>query len=234
MKVVGVSCSLRKGSNTKILVELALAAASEAGAETQLLDMHGKQIAPCHGCLACRETGKCRINDDMQAWSEKIDEAQAIIFGTPVFFFNLAGSAKVLMDRLFPLYMFGKLASKVGGVIAVANSLGHTGVWQPYVTFFNAAHMLAADFVWAFAGFAEEVHKDRHAVQASKVLGQQVVDLAACGFKYPPAYPEPLYQHVANKYGINQSPHRGRFDDPERLADPFKYVKSKAEDENAS
>jgi multimeric flavodoxin WrbA len=226
MKVVGVSCSLRRGSNTKILVELALGAAKEAGAETELLDMRGKKIAPCHGCLACRESGKCRINDDMQEWSQKIEEAQAIIFGTPVFFFSLAGSAKMLMDRLFPLYMFGKLASKVGGVIAVANSLGHTGVWQPYATFFNAAHMLAADFVSAFAGLEEEVEKDRHAVQASKVLGTQVVDLASCGFKYPDKYPEPLYQHVANKYGINQSPHRGRFDDPALLEDPFKYQKS--------
>ena len=223
MKVIGAVCSLRKGSNTRILVELALSAAKEAGAETELLAMSGKKIAPCHGCLACQESGRCRIKDDMQDWLGIFEQAQAIIFGTPIFFFNLSGAAKVLMDRLFPLYMFGKLANKVGGVIAVANSLGHTGAWQTYVTFFNAAHMIAADIVPAFAGLEGEVKKDRHAVQAAQELGRQVVDLASCQFKYPAAYPEPLYQLVANKYGINQSPHRGRFGDLEPSQDPFNY-----------
>jgi multimeric flavodoxin WrbA len=212
MKVIGVVCSLRKNSNTYILVELALDSAMKAGAETELLAMSGKQIAPCHGCLACRDSGTCRIEDDMQEWLVKFEQAQAIIFGTPVYFFNLSGSAKILMDRLFPLYIFGKLTNKIGGVIAVANSLGHTSVWHTYTTFFNAAHMLSADFVSAFAGLEGEVRKDRHAVQASKELGRQVVDLASCQFKYPAEYPQPIYKLVANKYGIDQSPHRGRFE----------------------
>ena len=45
MKVIGAVCSLRKGSNTQILVDLALNAAKEAGAETELLAMAGKKIA---------------------------------------------------------------------------------------------------------------------------------------------------------------------------------------------
>jgi multimeric flavodoxin WrbA len=79
-------------------VELALSAAKEAGAETELLAMSGKKIAPCHGCLACQDSGKCRIKDDMQDWLGIFEQAQAIIFGTPIFFFNLSGAAKVLMD----------------------------------------------------------------------------------------------------------------------------------------
>ncbi len=216
MKVIGVVCSLRKGSNTQILVELALNAAKEKGAETELLTMSGKEITPCHGCNACFELGKCRIKDDMQDWLGKFEAAQAIIFGTPVFFFNLSGAAKVLMDRLFPLYIFGKLANKVGGSIAVAGSLGHTGAWHTYLTFFNTAHMVAADFVSAFALHEGEVKKDRHAIHAAQELGRQMVDLASCGFKYPAAYPQPLYQLMASKYGIASTPQQGRFGDPDR------------------
>lgn len=99
----------------------------------------------------------CHINGDMQEWLVKFEQAQAIIFGIPVYFFNVSGSAKVLMDRFFPLYMFGKLANKVGGVIAGANSLGHIGgVWQTYTIFFHADHMVSADFVPAFASLTRK------------------------------------------------------------------------------
>ncbi|MFH1480566.1 MAG: flavodoxin family protein [Pseudomonadota bacterium] len=227
MKIIGISCSLRKGSNTKILVENALSSAREAGAETFLLDMFGKTISPCQGCLKCSKTGQCQVKDDMQQCYPLVEEAEGIVFGTPVFFFNISGAAKIFMDRLYPLYMRGKLANKVAGVIAVANSIGHTGVWHTFITFFNAAHMLSADIVPAFAGLPGEVEKDRHAIQASKVLGKQIFDLASCRFRYPEEYTAALYQHVANKYGINQSPHRGRFQQPATIESPVDYRDTK-------
>ena len=210
MKILGVVCSSRKGGNTEILIELALASAREAGAETELVTMFRKQIAPCDGCYTCLKSGVCHIKDDMRDWLVKFEQAQAIIFGTPVFFFTLSGQAKVLMDRLYPLYTRGKLANKVGAVISVASSLGHTGVWQTYNNFFCAAHMLAADFVYAFGREKGDVWRDRHAIQAAKELGKQVVALASSGFKYPEAYPAPLYRLVRDKYGIDMSPVRGR------------------------
>lgn len=210
MKVLGVVCSLRKGGNTEILVELALASAREAGAETELLTMFRKQIAPCDGCYTCFKSGICHIKDDMQEWLAKFEQAQAIIFGTPVFFFTLPGQAKVLMDRLYPLYTTGKLTNKVGAVIAVASSIGHSSVWQVYNSFFCAAHMLAADFVYAFGREKGDVRRDRHAMAATEELGRQVVDLAAGQFQYPAAYPTAIYRLVKEKYGIDMSPARGR------------------------
>ncbi len=220
MKVLGVVCSLRKGGNTEILVELALASAREAGAEAELLTMFRKQIAPCDGCDTCFKSGICHIKDDMQEWLVKFDQAQAIIFGTPVFFWSLPGQAKVLMDRLYPLYTKGKLANKVGAVIAVAASSGHTGVWQTYNNFFCAAHMLSADVVYAFGREKGDVRRDRHAVAAAKELGRQVVDLASCQFRYPAAYPHPLYRLVKDKYGIDSSPARGRCEEMTSSEDP--------------
>lgn len=210
MKVLGVVCSLRKGGNTEILVKLALASAREVGAETELLTMFRKQIAPCDGCYTCSESGICHIKDDMDEWLVKFEEAQVIIFGTPVFFWSLPGQAKVLMDRLYPLYTTGKLTNKVGAVIAVASSTGQVNVWQTYNNFFCAAHMLAADAVYAFGREKGDVRRDRHAIAAAKELGRQVVDLASCQFRYPTAYPTPLYRLVKDKYGIETCPARGR------------------------
>ena len=66
MKVLGIVCSPRKGGNTEIIVNEALASAKALGAEVELVTVIGKNIAPCDGCEACTTTGKCRIEDDMQ------------------------------------------------------------------------------------------------------------------------------------------------------------------------
>jgi len=212
IKVIGIVCSLRKGGNTETLVQLALSSAKEAGAETELLRMMSQNIAPCDGCYACSKSGICHIKDDMQEWLVKFEQAQAIIFGMPVFFFTLPGQAKVLMDRLYPLYIKGKLTNKVGAVISVASSLGHTGVWQTYNNFFNAAHMLAADFVYAFGRDKGDVMRDKHAIQASKELGKEVVALVSCQFHYPDTFPNALYRVVKDKYNVDMSPAKGRFE----------------------
>lgn len=83
--------------------------------------------------------------------------------------------------------------------------------------------MLSADFIAALAGPGGEARKDRYAVQASQELGRQVVDLASCQLKYPVAYPQPLYKLFANKYGIDQSPHCGRFETQTSTKSPPEY-----------
>jgi multimeric flavodoxin WrbA len=61
MKVLGIVCSPRKGGNTEILVQEALAGAKESGAEIELLRIREMKIGPCDGCMTCYQTGECRI-----------------------------------------------------------------------------------------------------------------------------------------------------------------------------
>jgi multimeric flavodoxin WrbA len=44
MKILGIACSPREGGNTEILVREALQGAQEAGAETKLVLVAGKDI----------------------------------------------------------------------------------------------------------------------------------------------------------------------------------------------
>jgi len=205
---------MRKGSNSEILLDRTLAAAREAGAETELLKLLDASVAPCDGCYACSKSGICHIKDDMQEWLVKIDQADAVVFSTPVYFWTVPGQTKVVMDRLYPLYMLGKLANKVGAVIATASSMGHTGVWQVFNNFFCACHMLAADFVYAYGREKGDVRRDKHAWHASWELGHEVVALASAQFIYPTAYPRPIYNLVKDRYGVASSPAGGRFGDP--------------------
>jgi len=124
MKVLGIVGSPRKGGNTEIMVEEALAAAREAGAETDIFLVHDKNIAGCDGCHSCFETGKCKIKDDMQPLYIMMKEADAIIFGTPVYFHNYTAQAKAVIDRTFLFLRDRPLEGKVAAPVLTLRKVG--------------------------------------------------------------------------------------------------------------
>jgi multimeric flavodoxin WrbA len=124
MKILGIVCSPRKGGNTEILVKEALASAREAGAQTELVSVVGKNIAPCDACGSCGKTGVCRIQDDMQSIYQQLEAADAIIFGSPVYFGSVSAQAKAIMDRTFSLLMDRRLKGKVAAPILAARRVG--------------------------------------------------------------------------------------------------------------
>ena len=211
MKVLGISCSPRKNGNTEILLGEALDSAKQSGAETLLWTVRGKNLKPCDGCFYCVKTGECHVKDDMQELYELVIDYDAMIWGTPVYFFDATAQAKILIDRLFNYYMNMKLANKVGGIIAVASSLGHYPVFNLFQTFFLLNHMLVADFVYGFAPVEKVIRRDRHAMQAARALGAEVVALLQKNFKYPENFELPIYRLITKNTGIHMSPSAGRF-----------------------
>jgi multimeric flavodoxin WrbA len=214
LKVLGVVCSPRKGGNTEVLVQEALAGAQSCGAQTELIAVWDKDINPCDGCLACEKTGECHIKDDVQKIYLQLLAADGIVLGTPVYFFNATAQAKMLIDRSYALYANNnRLTNKVGGVISVGASLGNVGVWNLFNTFFSVHHMLSADFVYGYARSRGDIRKDRHAMQASRELGKQIALLAERRFKYPEEYDVAIYRLVKREYGIDNCVGRDRFAD---------------------
>src|SRR4030042_1967354 len=124
MKVLGIVCSPRRGGNTEILVREALEASRAAGAETEIVLIQDKMITPCDGCHTCFQTGVCKIKDDMQAIYEQMEKADAILFGTPVYFHNVAAQAKAVMDRTFLFLATMRLKGKVAAPILALRRVG--------------------------------------------------------------------------------------------------------------
>ena len=142
MKILGIVCSPRKGGNTEILVKEALASAREAGAQTELVSVIGKNIAPCDACGSCGKTGVCHIQDDMQSIYQQLEAADAIIFGSPVYFGTVSAQAKTIMDRTFSLVMNRRLKGKVAAPILAARRVGAGQTRNLLYGFFMAHGML--------------------------------------------------------------------------------------------
>ena len=186
MKILGLSFSPRVQGNTDILLEAALSSAQRLKAETELYTVAGKDIHPCDGCASCWETGKCHIEDDMQEVYQKMQGADGIIFGTPVYFYNMTAQGKTVIDRTFALGRSKKgLANKVGGIVAVGGSLGLVDAVKDLYFFMIVARMLPASFVAAYGGAKGDVKKLPKCMQAARNLGKQVVKIAEKKFKYP-------------------------------------------------
>ena len=65
-KILILSTSPRRGSNSEALAEAFAKGAAESGHEVELIAMREKDLRFCRGCFACQKSGKCVIRDDMQ------------------------------------------------------------------------------------------------------------------------------------------------------------------------
>jgi multimeric flavodoxin WrbA len=101
MKIIGFSASPRKEGNTAWIINKILEGAKEQGAETQSFYSSDLDIKPCTGCLACVQGDKCVINDDMQQLYDALDQADALILGSPVYMGQMTAQAKIFTDRLY-------------------------------------------------------------------------------------------------------------------------------------
>lgn len=104
MKVLVISTSLRRGSNSDALADEFARGAKDAGHDVEKISLRGKDIRFCIGCLSCQDTQKCAISDDAPAIVGKMHDADAICFATPIYYYEMSGQMKTLLDRANPLY----------------------------------------------------------------------------------------------------------------------------------
>lgn len=102
--ILVISFSLRKGSNSELLADRFICGAKDAGHSVEKISIRDKKIAFCQGCLACEHTGRCVISDDGDAIARKMQNVDVIVFATPIYYYEMSGQMKTMLDRANPLY----------------------------------------------------------------------------------------------------------------------------------
>jgi len=103
-KVVVISTSLRPGSNSNALAEQFAEGAKTAGNEVEFISLRGKEIKFCIGCMSCQKTGACVFKDDVPAIMDKVLDADVICWATPIYYYEMSGQMKTLIDRMNAMY----------------------------------------------------------------------------------------------------------------------------------
>ncbi|WP_295238227.1 flavodoxin family protein [Veillonella sp.] len=111
MKVIAINGSPRPNKNTVQLLNKDLAGAQAAGAETELISLYPLQYRGCVSCFYCKrkdkEHGTCIIKDDLTPIIEQLKSADAIIWGSPIYFSNITATLQALFERfLFSNYIY--------------------------------------------------------------------------------------------------------------------------------
>ena len=102
--VLVISTSPRKNSNSEALATAFAEGALSAGNTVEQISLRGKTINFCIGCLTCVKTQRCVIKDDTEAIRGKTLNADVIAFATPIYYYEMSGQMKTLLDRSNPLY----------------------------------------------------------------------------------------------------------------------------------
>lgn len=102
--VLIISASLRRNSNSEFLAGEFARGAKDAGNRVEFISLKDKTIGFCRGCVACQKTQKCVIPDDAVEIAEKVKNADVLVFATPIYYYEMCGQMKTLLDRCNPLF----------------------------------------------------------------------------------------------------------------------------------
>jgi len=98
-KILGIAGSPRRNGNTHTLVSRVLEGAGAEGAVTELVFLADLTIRECDGCHACWKQRPCPKDDDMNALYPRIAESDALVLGTPVYWYGPTAIMKAFIDR---------------------------------------------------------------------------------------------------------------------------------------
>jgi multimeric flavodoxin WrbA len=110
MKILAFNGSPRKKWNTATLLNKALEGAASQGAITEMIHLYDLNYKGCISCFACKfkdgkTYGKCSVQDDLLEIFKKVEEADGLIFGSPLYFGRVTGEMAAFMDRLLFQYL---------------------------------------------------------------------------------------------------------------------------------
>lgn len=113
MNVIAINGSPRKNGNTIILLKEALKGAESQGVQTQQVDLYDLKYKGCVSCFYCkrkdRPHGTCAMRDDLSPLLEKLKTADAVIFGSPIYYNNITSGMTAFLERfLFSNYIYSE------------------------------------------------------------------------------------------------------------------------------
>lgn len=103
-RVIVISTSLRQGSNSDMLADKFVEGAKAAGNDVEKVVLAGKEIQFCKGCMGCQRLGRCVIKDDVNDIMGKVMEADVVVWATPIYYYEMSGQMKTLIDRMNAMY----------------------------------------------------------------------------------------------------------------------------------
>ena len=187
IKIVGISCSPRKGKTTATAVNVALEAAKtvDSKIETQLLDLGGMNISGWSETVS-------QTKDDFDGILPKLKDSDlgGIIFGSPSYFRSMSALCKAFLERLAvlrkPKLLLADIPVGVLSVGAYRNGGQELVIEQIQTAMLCHEVMVVGGKPSAHQGatlwnaYKDDIMKDEFGIKSAKQLGLRVAEAAFC------------------------------------------------------
>lgn len=182
MKVLLINGSPNaKGCTYTALSEVAKAL-EENGVETEIAQLGGRPVRGCVGCNGCAGKGRCVFDDDVtNEMIAKMESADGLIIGSPVYFASPNGNLMSMLDRMF--YAGKCFAHKPAAAVASARRAGTTVTLDDISKYFGIRQMpVVSSTYWnmVHGSRPEDVLKDEEGMQTMRNLGRNMAWLLKC------------------------------------------------------
>lgn len=149
MKVLLINGSPHKEGNTAFALQQMEEIFRLSGIETETLQVGSQVVRGCIGCGNCYKTHKCVFDDVVNDAAVKLEQADGIVVGSPVYYASPNGTLLSFLDRLF--YSTGHIDKrmKVGASIVCARRGGCTAAMDVLNKYFTISSMpVASSTYW--------------------------------------------------------------------------------------
>ena len=149
------------------------------GIETEIVHIGNKDIRGCVACGKCYELGRCVFDDMVNEVAPKLEQADGLVVGSPVYYAGPNGTLTNLLDRLFYSAHYD-LRMKVGAAVVSARRGGTTAAFDRLNKYFTISEMpVVSSRYWnmVHGHTPEDVMKDEEGCQIMRVLGRNMAFL---------------------------------------------------------
>ena len=175
-KLLVLNGSPRKKGNSSILSEYLISNLSNDYQSEQLF-LYDYPINPCMDCRACKiDELECILDDGMTEIYQKLDQADVLIFGSPIYWFGPTGQTKLLVDRFRPYFVNKKLKGKKAAIILPAGT-GSADCDLTTEMFKRTFDALDIEFLGVVTSKSYDVgdaYNDKEALQNVELLAQKL------------------------------------------------------------
>ena len=182
MKVLLINGSPRRNGCTFTALSEVEKTLHREGIETELVQLGAKAVQGCIACGRCKTLGRCVFDDLVNETAPKLEAADGLVVGSPVYYASANGSLIAFLDRLFYSTPFDK-TMKAGAAVLSCRRGGASASFDELNKYFTISGMpVVSSQYWnsVHGNTPEEVGQDLEGLQIMRTLGNNMAWLLKC------------------------------------------------------
>lgn len=179
MKVLMLNGSPRAHGNTARALEEMQRVFAQEGVEVEIIHVGNRDVRSCVACGQCRKLGKCVFDDVANEIAAKLEAADGLVVGSPVYYASANATLVAALTRAFYSAHFD-MRMKVGASVAVARRGGCSATFDELNKFFTISGMpVASSQYWnsVHGGKPGDAEQDAEGLQTMRTLARNMTFL---------------------------------------------------------